>query len=232
MKFGKKFSSRGLRGQRGWGNQSAAPCFPYPRLPRNPRLNLCLCVFVSSLFTLISNAEVIDRIVAVVNGHIITLSDIRQEREMGALLGEKQPENDEKLAREMIDTYLIEQQIADSPDIGVTDSELDAELKKLKVRSDAITETLRNTLRLRIQIQKFFDMRFRQLIRPTDEEIRKYYEEVFVPEARKRGLQSIPPLTESDLVSAIRENVIQENLDHEVEVWLEAIRRRSNVEIF
>jgi hypothetical protein len=75
-------------------------------------------------------------------------------------------------------------------------------------------------------------MRFRQLIRPTDEEIRRYYEEVFVPETRKRGLQSIPPLTESDLVSAIRENVIQENLDHEVEVWLEAIRRRSNVEIF
>ena len=186
---------------------------------------------VSLWLTTAVHAEVIDRIVAVVNGHIFTLGDLRQERETRAHLGEKQLDNDENLAREMIDTYLIEQQIADSPDIDVTDSDVDEELQKLNVRPDAVTDVLRYALRLRIRIQKFFDMRFRQAIRPTDDEIRKYYEEVFVPEARRRGLQSIPPLTESSMVSAIRENVIQENLDHEVEVWLEAIRRKSNVEI-
>jgi hypothetical protein len=27
-------------------------------------------------------------------------------------------------------------------------------------------------------------------------------------------------------------NIIEEKLDHEVKIWLEAIRRRSNIEIF
>jgi hypothetical protein len=194
-------------------------------------LVIFLCVSVSLWFTKTGHSEVIDRIVAVVDGHIITLSDVRQEREIRTRLGEKQIENDLTLPKQMIDTYLIEQQIADSPDIEVTDSEVDAELKKLNVSTGAVSVALRNAVRRRIRIQKFFDMRFRQLIRPTDDEIRKYYEEVFVPEAQKRGLQSIPPLTDSELANAIRENVIQESLNHDVDVWLEAIRRRSNIEI-
>jgi hypothetical protein len=188
-------------------------------------------VFVSLWCLATGHAEVIDRIVAIVNGHIVTLSDIRQERQIRALIGEKQLENDEALAKEMVDTYLIEQQIADSTDIELTDSEVNAELKKLNVPADALSDKVRNAVRQRLRIQKFFDMRFRDQIRPTNDEIRKYYEEVFVPEAQKRGLQSIPPLTDGDMANAIRENVIQEKLDHEVEVWLEAIRRRGNVEI-
>jgi hypothetical protein len=75
-------------------------------------------------------------------------------------------------------------------------------------------------------------MKFRQAIRPTDEAVRKYYEEIFVPEAKKRGLPSIPPLTDPQMLAAVRQNVIQETLDHEVDVWLEAIRRKSNLEVF
>jgi hypothetical protein len=99
-------------------------------------------------------------------------------------------------------------------------------------RPGNVSNALRDAVRRRIRIQKFLDMRFRQSIRPTDDEIRKYYEDVFVPEARKRGLPSIPPLTDPDIANAIRENVIQEDLDENLEVWLEAVRRRSNVEIF
>ena len=70
------------------------------------------------------------------------------------------------------------------------------------------------------------------MIRTTPEDIRKYYDEVFVPEARARGLQPIPSLNDPDMARAIQENVIEESLNHEVDVWLQAIRRRSNIEIF
>jgi len=194
------------------------------------RLSLWLCALV--FFCFVMHSEVIDRIVAVVDGHIITLSDLRREREVRAQLGDRPIEDNHILAGQVIENYLIEMQIADYPNIDVTDAEVAADLEKLRSRGMTASQALRDAVRLRIRIQKFFDMKFRQLIRPTDDDIRKYYEEVFVPEARKRGLQSVPPLTNAEMVDALRENVIQEKLDHEVTLWIEAIRRRSNIEFF
>ena len=191
-----------------------------------------LCVFVSLWFTPHSRAEVIDRIVAVVEGRIITLSDLRVEREIRAILGEEATPDDATLRKLLVDSYLIEQEIADYPNTEVTDAEVDEYVARVIQRPGPASNAPRDAVRRRIRIQKFFDIRFRQSIRPTEDEIRRYYEDVFVPEARNRGLQSIPLLTDPAVANAIRENVIQENLDENVEVWLEAVRRRSNVEIF
>src|SRR5690349_15634333 len=86
----------------------------------------CLCFCLP-----LAHAEVIDRIIAVVDAHVITLSDLRQEREVRNQLGEKSDDNDAKLTNELTDAYLIEQQITDYPNIEVTDSEVEAALHKL-----------------------------------------------------------------------------------------------------
>ena len=193
---------------------------------------MLLCVFVSLWFTLSGRAEVIDRVVAVVEGHVITLSDLRQERQVRAQLGEEAIDDDAALAKLLVDNFLIERQIADYPNLDVTDAEVDSDVEKFNLSASRASDALRNAVRQRIRMQKFFDVRFRQFIRPTDDEIRKYYDEVFLPEARARGMQSIPPLTDPEMAKGIRENVIQESVDHEVDGWLKAIRRRSNVEVF
>ncbi len=187
---------------------------------------------MSLWFTLSGRAEVIDRVVAVVEGHVITLSDLRQERQIRAQLGEEASDDDAALAKLLVDNFLIERQIADYPNLDVTDPEVDSAVEKFNLSASRASDALRNAVRQRIRMQKFFDVRFRQFIRPTDDEIRKYYDEVFLPEARARGMQSIPPLTDPEMAKGIRENVIQESLDHEVDGWLNAIRRRSNVEVF
>jgi parvulin-like peptidyl-prolyl isomerase len=204
------------------------------------------------LLCTVAFAEVIDRIVAVVDGQIVTLSDLRQEREIRALLGETQIDDDNILAKQLVDTQIIQRQIADYPNIEVTEEEINAEVWKLNLHqvqnprdpagrdfADAqgrVLETpaarILDAIRSRIRSQKFFELKFRQSIRPTEDEVRKYYQDVFVPAAKARGVESIPLLTDPSMASAIRENVIQENLDHEVEVWLEAIRRRSKIEVF
>jgi hypothetical protein len=207
---------------------------------QNPqRGNLCafcgflwLIFFISFCFSGIGNAEVIDRVVAVVEGHVITLSDLRQERQIRAQLGEEPIDEDAALTKQLVDNFLIERQIADYPNLDVTDAEVDSDLEKFNLSANRASDALRNAVRQRIRMQKFFDVRFRQFIRPSDDEIRKYYDEVFLPEARARGMQSIPPLTDPEMAKGIRENVIQENLNHEVDGWLKAIRRRSNVEVF
>jgi hypothetical protein len=88
---------------------------------------------------------------------------------------------------------------------------------------------LRNAILRRLRTARYFDLRFRQFLRATDEEIRAYYDSVFIPELKARGVSPVPPLEE--VSDAIRTNVIGEKLDREVTVWLDALRRRSNIEI-
>jgi len=182
------------------------------------------------LASLSLHAEIIDRIVAVVDGHIITTSDLNQEREIRARLGEKPIDDDKALLEELIENQLIESQMADFPGVEVTDEEVAAELIKSQAKQGAATQPVSEAIRKRLRMQRYFDVRFRQFLRASDEEVRKYYEEVFVPEARKRGVNPIPPLEQ--VTDMIRMNIIEEKLDHEVKIWLEAIRRRSNIEIF
>jgi peptidyl-prolyl cis-trans isomerase SurA len=197
---------------------------------REPLFAALLCAFVSLWFITSTHAEILDRIVAAVDGHIVTLSDLQQEREIRARLGEKPIDDDKALLQELIENRLIESQMADFPGVEVTDEEVDAELKKTQARQGAASQAVREAVRKRLQMQRYFDVRFRQFLRASDEEVRKYYDEVFVPEARKRGVNPVPSFEQ--VADMIRMNIIEEKLDHEVMGWLEAIRRRSNIEIF
>jgi hypothetical protein len=190
---------------------------------------LCgLCVLWVS--TCPAGAQVIDRMVAVVEGHVITLSEVRQEREVRMRLGLKAPNDDAALIREMIDDYLIERQSSNFPGADVTQEEINDDLKKSPQQDGAPPAAIRDAIGRRIRMQKYFDLRFRQFIRPTDDDLKKYYDEVFLPEAKNRGLNPIPPLAQ--ITDAIRNNVVQEQMNHEIDVWLEAIRARSNIEVF
>lgn len=193
---------------------------------------LTIAVLASLWFGVIGSAEVIDRIVAVVDGHIITLSDVRKERELRGQLGDKADRDDRTVARQLVDNYLIEQQLVDYPNIDVTDAEVEADLNKVDSGPGVTSASVRDAIRRRIRMQKYFDLRFRQMISPTTEEIRKYYDDVFMPEAVSRGLQPIPSLTDPGMANAIRQNVIQESLDRQVDTWLGALRGRSKIEIF
>jgi hypothetical protein len=197
---------------------------------------LYLCIFALYCSVLAGRAEIVDRILAVVEiggkTHIITMSDVRQEREIRARLGQPSPESDKEIVQILIDDRLIESETTDYPGVSVTEEEISNSLQGAIGRESAPTAALRNAVRTRILMEKVFDLKFRQSIRPTEEEIRKYYDEVFLPEARSRGLNSVRPLSDPEMLSAVTSNVVQEMMDHEVNVWLEAIRRRSTIEVF
>jgi len=188
-------------------------------------LFLCFLSFPAGI-----RAELLDRMVAVVDGHIITAGDVRQEREILMRLGDKPIEDDKALIQHMIDNYLIETQIADFPGVDVTDADVDTELKNSVSREGVPSNAVREAVRLRIRMRKYFELRFGQFIRPSDEDIRNYYNNVFVPAAKERSVNPIPPLEQ--VTDLIRSNVFQESLNHEITIWLEAIRRRSSIEVF
>ena len=176
------------------------------------------------------NAEIIDRIMAVVNGRIVTLSDLRMERRIRVVLGGDQVNDDKALARDLVDRILFEEQVAQFPGILVDDSEVEGELNKVDNLRGIPPDTLREAIRRRLTLNQFFDLRFRQLLRPTDDEVRHYYETVFLPEAGRLGLNPIPTLDQ--VREPVRNNVVEEKMQGAIDAWLKTLRERSDIEVF
>jgi hypothetical protein len=187
-------------------------------------------VIASLLLTGSLYGEVIDRIVAAVDNHIVTMSDVRRERSVRLALGETPSKDDATIRNELIDVYLIQAQIAQFPGVEIDAADVEAQVNRIGDRQGADTDALREGIRRRLQTGRYFDLRFRQFITATEDEIQAYYDNVFAPEARRRGLNPIPPL--SDVAQMIRSNVIEEKLEREVDTWLEAVRLGSDIEIF
>jgi len=154
---------------------------------------------------------------------------VRQEREIRGQLGEPFKGDDKALAREMIDNYLIDRQSTDFAGLDIPQEEIDTELKRI-VPQGVPSKAMRDAVMLRLRISKFFELRFQQFIRPTDQEVQNYFDEVFLPEARNRGVNPIPPLAQ--VADGIRNNLIQEQRNREIDMWLAGVRKRSNIEVF
>src|SRR5262249_22702935 len=99
---------------------------------------VAVCLLASGFFLLASlHAETLDKIVAVVDGRIITLSDVRQETAVRGILGEKAIDAD-AVIQQIIEGYLIESQLAGFPGINVTDEEVADAMAKLP-KKDAVS---------------------------------------------------------------------------------------------
>ena len=153
---------------------------------------------------------------------------MRQESVVRTILGEKAI-NDDAVIQQLIEGYLIESQLAGFPGINVGDDEIAETVAKLQNKEGVSPRALHDAVLRRMRTARYLDVRFRQFLAPSDQDVRKYYDDIFVPEARARGMNPIPPLGE--VTDAIRKNVVEEQLNHEVSIWLEAVRRRSNIEI-
>src|SRR5713101_5610983 len=111
---------------------------------------LCILCFLSLPIAI--HGEILDRMAAVVDGHIITASDMRQEREILMRLGDKPIDDDRALIQHMIDNYLIESQIADFPGVDVTDGDVDMELQNSVAREGPPSRAVREAVRLRLRM--------------------------------------------------------------------------------
>lgn len=140
------------------------------------------------VFAGIASAEVVDRIVAVVNDTIITLSELESaEKESKSALGSGSLDRDEIL-NELINKRLMKQ-VAERYGIDVTESELDSAIGDVMERNNFTEEVLRTELikqgmsyeeyrdQLREEIRqvKFTEVVFRGQVQVSEEDIENYY---------------------------------------------------------
>jgi hypothetical protein len=82
----------------------------------------------------------------------------------------------------------------------------------------------------RITIEKYLDFRFRSFVIVTPEEEKKYYEEVFLPEFRRRNPNLIVPSFES-IRQSINQILLEAKVERNIEEFLEEAKRRADIQI-
>jgi hypothetical protein len=184
--------------------------------------------------------QVVDRIVARIEGDVLLLSDLRELGQFQQLQGEKVEPEPTRL-NELIDQWIIEHegQAAQFPEPSEADvtasvdklkKDLDGEeifqkrLKETGLSQAAVQRMLRRVL----FFSRYIDYKFRTAVQidPAAEE--KYYSTEFADHMKARG-EKLPPL--DSVRPAIHELLVQEDISKHAAEWLTESRSRIKVEM-
>jgi parvulin-like peptidyl-prolyl isomerase len=195
-----------------------------------------------------ARAQVVDRMVAVVNKRVILESELDQTARVEFLLQSKpissltQADRVAVLER-LIDRALLDQQIVNQAMLDPTPSELAEKVKELRSgmpggesdeRWKAVlagyglaAEDVEEQLTVQFRILRFVDLRFRGLVRVEKDAIAAYYQDRFLPEVRKRKVAE-PGLAEvSDRIEQI---LAEQRIDDLLNNWLKTLRAQAHIE--
>jgi len=184
------------------------------------------------------SAEVLDRVLAVVSGELILLSDVRAARTFGFVTIEGADPDGQTLAR-LIDRALIlaevERFAPPEPEAAAVDKGV-AAVRQLRFASDdaftaALTQAgieerhLREYVRQDLRMNAYLDQRFTS-VPPADEEIGRYYREHPDRYARDGVLmpfETARPEIVRLLTAQSRGALVQD--------WVTGLRRRADVRV-
>jgi hypothetical protein len=203
---------------------------------------------IALLLAGIAQAQVVDRMVAVVNKHVILESELDQATRVEFLLQSKPIERVTSVDRtavleRLIDRSLLDQQIVNPTMLDPAPEELKSKIEELRqgIPGAATNENwktilagygltqldVEEQLTSQFRILRFIDLRFRGLVRIDKKAIAAYYEDRFLPEVRKRN-DSEPQLSEvSDKIEQI---LAEQRIDELLNNWLKTLRTQAHIE--
>ena len=195
----------------------------------------------------------LDRVIAVINRQVILQSDLEDEMQLSVLdpstIGNARDTKQQALDR-LISRTLIQQQIQQEniPAAEPTPAEIAARLKEIRtdlpacVRADCASDDgwkeflahhelsparVDKYLRNRLQILSFIELRFRQGIRITPEEIETYYRETLLPQYPSGQT----PLPLQQVSTRIEEILLQQRVNALFDTWLSNLRTQGQIQV-
>lgn len=183
-------------------------------------------------------AEIIDRVMAVVNGSIVTLSDVQAGIRLGVVAVPAGPGRDTAVLDKLIERRLTLTEVnrygPGEPSAAVVDERLRA-VRARFTSEEALTavlaevgvtpDQLRTFVRDDVRIETYIQQRFAGGA-PTEAEILEYYRAH--PEAFMRGGLA---LTYQEAHDDARAAVIRERRERLAQEWIAGLRRRADVTI-
>jgi parvulin-like peptidyl-prolyl isomerase len=181
-------------------------------------------------------AEIIDRVLAIVGGGVITQSDVTMASEFGLVTVEKTDDPVAAVLSRLIDRYVILAEVDRYAPAEPSPEAIDRAVQQVRAtfptaeaydaalaRSGIDQTRLRQTLRDELRIRAYLDRRF-TVPQPTDDELAAYYRDH--PGEFTRGGQIVPrDAARAEIVTALttarRTTLIND--------WVSGLRRRADV---
>src|SRR5437588_797254 len=193
--------------------------------------------------------EVIDRIVATVNGRIILQSDLDEALSYEALLNGRNlsqfTDDDRRLVLDrLIDQELLRGQLKSTDFKHATEAEAatrvsDARKQYAEAVTDAGWRSVLDRYHLRekdllshvqqqLDLMRLVDARLRPVVQIDSKTIEAYYREKFVPQLRESGSGDVPL---ADVSGRIRELLTEQKVSELLVSWLQTLRSEGDVRI-
>lgn len=193
--------------------------------------------------------EVIDRIVATVNGHIILESDWDEALCYESVLSGRAvslfTEDDRRAVLDrLIDQELLDEQMKSASFRHATEEEAAAEVADARkqypeaaadqgwqsflARYGLTEKMLVEHVRQQIDLMRLVDAHLRPAVQIDSKTIEAYYRDKFVPQLKQSGAGDVPL---ADVSGKIRELLTQEKVSELMVSWLQSLRSESKVSL-
>ena len=193
-------------------------------------------------------AQVVDRMVAVVNRQVILQSELEQTAHVefllqGKPLDELTPAEMQAVLDRMIDQALLQQQIVNTAMMDPAPEEISSHLREARaqipgaatddqwrglLKTYGVTQQdVENQIAAQLRILEFVDLRFRTLARVDRAAISSYYTEKLLPELRKQGAPE-PPLEQ--VSGKIEKILTEQRIDELLSSWLQTLRSQARIQ--
>jgi peptidyl-prolyl cis-trans isomerase SurA len=191
--------------------------------------------------------EVIDRIVATVNGHIILQSDWNDALRYEALLSGRSvsqfSDEDRRVVLDrLIDQELLAEQMKSASFQHASESDAQAQVAEARKQyQDASTDegwqrildrfgftekAVLAHVQQQIDLLRLVDAQLRPVVQIDSKTIEAYYRDKFVPQLKESGAGDVPL---SDVSARIRELLTEEKVNQLMVSWLQSLRSESKV---
>ena len=212
------------------------------------RLSIFVCTLAFLALAFSSGAaEVIDRIVATVNGHVILQSDwedaLRYEAfSSGRALDHLTAEDRKAALDHLIDQELLREQLRapDSPHASAEEvTQRISEIRKQYPNGETETgwlallqsyglseEDLKSRVATQIDLMSLVDSRLRPAVNIDNKSIESYYQQELLPQLHQSGGQSVPL---AEVSGKIKELLTQKKITQMLTAWLQNLRAGSQI---
>jgi peptidyl-prolyl cis-trans isomerase SurA len=191
--------------------------------------------------------DVLDRIVATVNGHIILQSDwddaLRcQAFEDGRSLDQLPPRERKAALDRLIDQELLREQMHSSDFQHASDLELAQRIRDISVQYPEATtplgwqgllsrrglteDELKQDLSQQLDLMRLVDARLRPNVSVDSKSIESYYNQQLLPQLRQSGEKEVPL---AEVTPKIKELLTQQQMNQLLVAWLQNLRSGSDI---
>ena len=196
------------------------------------------------LLALPAAAVTVDRIAAVIDRQVLTVSEVAQMVEIRFFPRRSQSEDDHR--RDVLDALIAQAlRYRDVERFGAQDIPLDtiearvlemqrrfaseAEFAAALGRAELTLDEVRALVKRQLQVEAYVQERFAPLVFVAPEEIEEYYRGPWTAQRRERGL-GVPPLEQ--VREEVRLAVRATRVEGEIAKWTRQLRERANVDVY